>query len=160
MLFLFQLLCGVAVISGLGVIAFRKPLHSVLCAGLQTVAMAWVLFLMGAAWAAIGLMVLMALIYAAVIQLIRAVGSKVSTTGRRFGYGQVIGLLVAILFGLYLVLITVEASPELTLLPEPGIVSEVFGFESSLFFVSVLLVLTTLLGFRLIWTGQEGGQRK
>jgi len=153
-----QLLGGVAIVSGIGVIAFRQPLRSILCAGIQTIALAWLLFLTGSAWAAIGLVVLMALIYAAVIQLVRAVGSQVSTTRQRFGYGQVVGLLAAALFGLYLLLVMIDSSPELVTVSAPGAVTEVFGFDSSILFVSVLLVLTTLLGFRIIWGG-GGGER-
>jgi len=148
-----QLLGGVAIISGIGVIAFRQPLRSILCAAIQTIALAWLLFLTGAAWAAIGLVVLMALIYAAVIQLVRAVGSQVSTTRQRFGYGQVVGLLAAGSFGLYLLLVTIDSTPEPMTVSAPGALTEVFGFDGSLLFVSVLLVLTTLLGFRILWGG-------
>lgn len=148
----FDVLAAIAIASGIIAIVLKHPLKSLLSAGVQSAAVAWLLFLSGAQFVAIGFLIVMALLYAGTMQFYRALDAKTIVSRHRFSYGQVLGLLAAFLFSLVILLRLNETDSPLRvgwLLFSIGLVGMLFRRNALIVLLAVMMMLQAgvLVGF-------------
>jgi len=145
------ILGALAIGSAIAVISFRNPLKSVIAMAINLVALTFLFVALGVPMLGLALGSVGLLIMAGLFQFMRAVGKSKTLTPHRFGFGQLIGLLVSFLFGIFVLLqLSILEGGAAPANPAPrGFTLDLASLELWVgVSVCVLLLLTAFWGFR------------